>query len=202
MFQCDEKYLNEEVSIGGSVVNKSGVYLMKITGAELRRGYNSQSEGINLNLETEDGHAAWLNLYYKDKSGQVIQFQERNLNHLCYLIDTNPVLAPDNKINNFIGKQVMVGLKVGTRVKNDGNEGYDFQLQGFFDPRTGQTAKEKLSTVDAKIITQLKERYANAEEVVLKPSNNPPNKNYTHPNFGPANGQPGYYPVNNEDIPF
>ena len=196
MFEFDNKYLSEEVSTGGTTINKDDCYECVITEAKIWKSDNSNSESLNLKIkDAKTEKKAWINLFYKKKNGEDIDFNLRHLSHLTYLIGVKP--APDNAgiINAWTNKSIGVFLTVKATTLNNGNQGYEFSLQGFYDANTKLTAKEKSENLPPETYKKMKERFANAEPVELTSTNN-------SNSFNNSSNDDGFFPIDNDDIPF
>lgn len=195
MFEINKDYLSEEIGATGTHVNKSGCYEMVITDAKIWKSNssNSQSESLNLNIETLEGQKAWINLFYKKKDGNNIDFNLRHITHLSFLNNVaNPSPDRDGKITSFIGKVVGVILEVGTTELRDGGVGYDYKLIGFYNPSTKQTAKEMNEKIPADVYEKHMEKYKDVDEVVLTKSNKQESMDDID----------GFYTVSDDDLPF
>lgn len=198
MLTLNKDYINQEVSVGGNI-NKSGCYEVLITDAHFWDSNNSEAKSLNLKFEdTESSRKAWLNLFFKGKDGSQIDFQMRNLNHLMFLTK-NKGLSGDknNKIQSLQDKIVGIILKVDKEtIGNDGRQGYKYDLIGFYDPSTKQTAKEKSNKEDAEVYNTYLKRFEDAEEIILS-SNRQSNGSNEQSNLWE-----GFETINNDDIPF
>lgn len=193
MFNLNKDYLQEDVQVGGSVINKSGCYEMLITDANYFISNSSQSEAMNLTfLDTETERKAWKGLFYKNKNGEEVKFVTRNLNHLVELLKVNPTADKDNKIPSLVNKIIGVILEVKGEINYKGEPAYDFNVVGFYDPSTKQTAKEKINNEKAEAYYKAVEKYKDAEEVVLPKLDSQK----------PLDNIEGFYDVSNDDLPF
>lgn len=191
MFNLDKKYISENVETGGTTINKSGCYDVVISEAKIWKSENSKSESLNIKFnDLTTNKKAWLSLFYKGRNGQDIEFNTRHITHLAYLLNVNPEADNGGNINAFKDKTIGVFLVVKAVDLDNGGQGYEFSLQGFYDPRTRLTAKEKSENLPAEIYNKFVERFKDAEEIEL---NSNSNKNTS---------DEGFFPVNNDDIPF
>lgn len=193
MFNINKDFLNEEIGNTGTHINKSGCYEVVITDATIWKNNSSQSESLNLNIETLEGQKAWINLFYKKKTGEDITFNLRHITHLAFLNGVaNPNADSSGKITGFIRKVVGVILEVGTTELRDGKLGYDYKLIGFYDPSTKQTGKEKNNKEQAELYNKYLEKFENAEEVVLSKKTKQDDMSDIE----------GFYSISNDDLPF
>ena len=193
MFNTNKDYLNEDVQVGGSVINKSGCYEMMITDANIFKSKTSQSEALNLSfMDTETEKKAWKGLFYKNKNGEDVKFVIRNLTHLEHLLNVNPVADKDGNIPVFVNKIIGVFLEVKGEINYKDEPAYEFNVVGFYDPSTKQTAKEKINNSPAEAYYKAVEKYKDAEEVVLPKLDSQK----------PLDNIEGFYDVSNDDLPF
>lgn len=193
MFNYDKKYVSEDVPTGGTTINVNGCYECLITEAKIWKSDTSQSESLNLKIkDAKTDKKAWLNLFYKKKNGEDIDFNLRHLSHLVYLLGLTPDVDNAGIINSWTNKAIGIFLTVKATTLNNGNQGYEFSLQGFYDPNTKLTAKEKSENLPPETYKKMKERFANAEPVELTSTTS----------SSDSSVDDGFFPVNNDDIPF
>lgn len=191
MFNTNKDYLNEEVQVGGSVINKSGCYEVIITDANIFRSNTSQSEALNLTfIDTETEKKAWKGLFYKNKSGEDVKYVLRNITHLIHLLNVNPTEDKNGNIKEFKDKIIGVILEVKGEINYKNEPAYNFNVVGFYDPSTKQTAKEKNNKEKAETYYKALEKYKDAEEVELPKVEKS------------IDDIQGFYTVSNDDIPF
>ena len=189
MFVVNNDFLNEEVGGVSTHINKSGCYEVVITDAVIKTYQNSRAESLNLSVETMEGQKAWINLFYKKKDGTDVPFNLRHITHLTFLSSVNPTADKDGKIKAFVDKVVGIFLEVKTTELKDGGTGYDYNLIGFYNPSTKQTAKEMTDKLPAEVYGKYVEKFKDAQEVIL--SKQPK-----------QTSMEGFYVVNDNDIPF
>lgn len=193
MFNYDKKFISEDVPTGGTTINVNGCYECLITEAKIWKSDTSQSESLNLKIkDAKTDKKAWLNLFYKKKNGEDIDFNLRHLSHLVYLLGLTPDVDNNGFINSWTNKAIGIFLTVKATTLNNGNQGYEFSLQGFYDPNTKLTAKEKSENLPPETYKKMKERFANSEPVELTSTTSSSNSSVDD----------GFFPVNNDDIPF
>ena len=90
MFEYNSEYLNQGIGTGGTYINQSGVYEMAISEAYLLKMQNTYSEALILELEDLEEKKAKVNIWYKNKNGEKVEFQEKHITHLMYLLSINP----------------------------------------------------------------------------------------------------------------
>lgn len=171
MFNINKDYLGEEIGSGGTAINVSGVYNAHITEAKIWKSEQTQAESLNLKIENENGLIAWFNLFYKKKDGSDIDFNLRHITHLSYLLGTSDP-HPDHKghFKDFEDKFIGVFLTVKTTDLKDGGQGYQYNLDGFYDVNTRQTAKEKNENLKPEVHEKMLNKYKDALPVILNKS--------------------------------
>ena len=92
----------------------------------------------------------------------------------------------------FKNKIIGVFLEVKGEINYKDEPAYEFNVVGFYDPSTKQTAKEKINKSPAETYEKAMEKYKDAEEVVL------PKVEKQHS----MNNIDGFYTISNVDIPF
>lgn len=197
MFDLKQDYINEEVRLGGQSINKSGCYVAEIKGASIWTSSFSDSEALNLEIETEDKRTARLSIFYKNKNGETISFNEAHISQLAYLLGVNkPRVDTKNNIPSFIGGKIGIFIKVGSRYNEQkGREYYDYNLVGFYDPNTLQTSQEKANNLQAKKYEYLKNTFEQMPEVILNTSSAETQTNN-------SSNDNGFFPIDDNDIPF
>jgi hypothetical protein len=151
--------IQEEVSVGGNYLDKSGCYEVTITKIEDTKTKNGASQ-LKIDVETKEKQKTTIFFVYSDKEGKEIEFKTRQLNHLCYLLK----LTPD-KLEQMNGKEI--GMFMKAKLSQDGKY-INFDVDGFYDAKTKLTAKElneKKSTTP-EIYNQFKEKYEKEEPLV------------------------------------
>lgn len=194
MFKLDNKFIKEDVPSGGSTINRNGCYEGVIEKFSVYKadGKFSQSEAVNLTVVDDEGKKAWFSLWYKKKDGTDVEFNLRHLNHLCYLVGINaPKPANDGTVPEFIGKRIGFAITVDVEEVDKDKLGYKYNLVGFYDSETKQTAKEKSESTNPDFWVKQGQRFLNAEEVSLSLYKK---KDTTTPD--------GFFPMDNSDVPF
>ena len=157
MFNYKEDFLDEEIGSGTQKIMKSGCYNATIEKTGVLRSKESKSETLILNFKTDENENAKILLCYKDKSGNDVDFNNKHLSHLIYLLGINPALVKE--VKNEEGKlhyPILENKEMGiflsfkgmrTYTGTDGNEYEDteYNFRGFFHVITGKTAKETKS---------------------------------------------------------
>lgn len=198
MFNFNKNYLNEEIPTGGNTINQNGCYEVIIDEAKIRTYDKTYSESLNLKLYDEKTNKkCWLNLFYKNRDGEDIKFNNKHISHLVYLLQIKPELDSGGNIPGFINKRIGIFLSVETETLKNGKECYKFNLQGFYDPINKLTSKEKIEKLQGEVYNNFKERYKDSPVVEL-------NKNKVCNTNDINNDEDinSFFPVDNNDLPF
>ena len=164
MFNYKEDFLDEEIGSGTQKIMKSGCYNATIEKTGVLRSKESKSETLILNFKTDENENAKILLCYKDKSGNDVDFNNKHLSHLIYLLGINPALVKE--VKNEEGKlhyPILENKEIGiflsfkgmrTYTGTDGNEYEDaeYNFRGFYNPVTFRTAKETKDSVNGTMI--------------------------------------------------
>lgn len=154
---------------GGDFVSESGCYVGEIQAKAITAG--SGSKGIEFSLKTNEGLSAnYINIYFEKANGDRINGGYNHLQSLMGLLQVGTLAMPvdDGQGNYWIkelcGKQAGLALQKRMYTKNDGADGYDFQLRAIFDANTLQTYKEKSNGEQAKKVPLLDETMKDIDE--------------------------------------
>lgn len=177
MFNYKEDYLNQQVGIGGKNINQSGCLEVVITSATLLKIKDSKSEALTLALEDLEERKAKINIWYKNKQGETVEFQEKHITYLIDLLGINPKMVKiieDRETGKefvpiFHNKIIGIILEfqgTETYIGNDGNEykRYNYNLKGFYDVSTQRTAEEIKNNKEPKTYNYWKERFEKENE--------------------------------------
>lgn len=167
---------------GASYVNKSGCYICTIERAYIYTADNSNSEAVNIELTTNNDEKIRLNLFYKNKKGEAIEFNEIHLNHLEHLtksIHDQLVNSIAYELINKLQRPVIKGLtnkKIGVVVEVEaGEKNYNYILKSFFEVEKNRTSEEIMNQVEPTTISKYMKKYENAQEVKLNKEENKTN---------------------------
>lgn len=193
MFNVNAEYLNEEINSGGKAINKNGCYEVKIDKFKIWKSDESQTESANITFVTDDGKKAWVSLFYKKKTGEVIDFNQKILTHLSFVVGVNGAKQDeDGHVKDYIGKELGIVVKVDTEVNQKGEDSYKFSIVDVYNPNTLQTAYERFNKIPTKAVAKYRELYKDAEEVKLN----------SIKEVKEDDGFDGFFEINNDDIPF
>lgn len=142
---------------GGDFISEGGAYKGIITKALCVQA-GTGSQGIELSFEDKTGlKCNFITIYYKKKDGEIIKGGHNAINALMVIMgiqNLTYVNAGDDVLcNELVNKPIGLCLQKVLYTKNDGSEGYKFDLRFPFDPSNNQTVKEKASNSPAKSVS-------------------------------------------------
>lgn len=173
MLNYNTEYLSQGIGTGGGAIKQSGVYPLIITGAYLFNSKDTQSQALVLELENIDEEKARLQIWFKDKNGNEVEYNSKHITHLINLLGINPQIVNETRYNDikkrdelarFLNKMIGTIIEYDgaeTYIGNDGNEytRHNYKLKGFYDINTGKTADEKNNGTEAKSVKYWEEKF-------------------------------------------
>ena len=154
---------------GSDYVMETGGY----TGAIQAKAITAKSGslGIEFSMKTDEGlQANYIQIYFQKSDGERIKSGYGHLQSLMGLLQIGELAHPQSDqngdcwINELCNKRVGLFLQKRMYTKNNGEDGYDFQLRAVFDPQTLQTYKEKSNGVDAQRVPYMDENTKDLDE--------------------------------------
>ena len=124
-----------------SFIQESGSYIGKFTDAKAVTA-NTGTKGFEFSFETDDGMKAnYLTVYYEKADGSKIKGGFNLINAIMGVTKT-PSLNTGSELS---GKAIGLSLQKVLYTKNDGGDGYKFEIRIPYIAQTKQTLKEALS---------------------------------------------------------
>lgn len=153
---------------GGDYISEGGAYQCTIIEAKYVKA-RTNSQGIEFSVQTADGlKANYLTAYYMKEDRTPISGGQSIINAIMGLVGLPGISSVKRGEEwvcpEFEGKQVGLFLQKRLYTKNDGKEGYEFQIRAPFDPRSMQTLKEKVSGKAAESISRWGLSYKDIDE--------------------------------------
>lgn len=143
----------------GAFVNRTGAYKGKITLAKWTRSQLG-AEALELSFESDQGEKVdYLTIYYQGKDGKSIDFGVNliqaimgctGVKNLSRLPTEQALLCPELQL-----KPIGLFLQKVLYTKQDGSDGYRFQVITPFSPKSGKTLSEYRNNEDAKRVPDL-----------------------------------------------
>ncbi len=163
---------------GGDFINEGGAYMGIITKALCVQA-KTGTQGLELSFEDKTGlKANYITLYYQKNTGEVIKGGHSVINALMVIMGlqnlTNTQNGQETVCNELTGKPIGFCLQKVLYTKNDGGEGYKFELRFPFNTSSGLTVKEQLSGSPAKSVELFVNNYKDKEQ---RDQNNAPQSN-------------------------
>ena len=158
---------NQEEAVKAGVsnfVSESNAYAGKIVSAEWIVSSQKGTKGIELSFETDEGlRANYLTIYYQ-KSDNTMLTGSKMLNAIigCVRGDalTSKGINQQNGETKYFcpelqGKVIGLILQKVLYTKQDGSDGYKFEIRIPFIPQTGKTLGEQLGNKDAQAVNKI-----------------------------------------------
>lgn len=155
-----EQESGEKAGIGG--VTETGAYVGSLS-AKLSIAQTG-TKSIEFTLKTESGEARYLSAYYEKQDGTVINSGKNIINAVMGLlklpgINQQAAFDAEGKdilaIPEFEGKQIGFVLQKVLYTKNNGDDGYKFEIRIPFSAVSRQTLKEALSNTPAQTVDSM-----------------------------------------------
>lgn len=161
-----------EKSGGSDFLQSGGAHICTITVAKCVQA-KTGTHGIEFSVVTDDGAKAnYLTAYYAKQDNTPIGSGQSLLNALMGFMNLQSISYIPQNINGeqcsivpeFTNKKIGLFLEKVLRTKNDGSDGYGFNIRCPFDPQTKQTFKEKSQSQPAQAIDRMAESYKDKDE--------------------------------------
>jgi len=154
---------------GGDFVTETGCYVGAITAKAITA--RSGALGVEFSMKTDEGLTAnYINIYFQKSDGTQIKGGYNLLQGLMGIFKLSNLNQPtpdangDYYITEFHGKRACFALQKRVYTKNDGSDGFDFQLRAVGDADTLKTFKELATGSEAKKIPGLDESMKDIDE--------------------------------------
>lgn len=154
---------------GGDYISETGAYVGTVTAKAITA--RSGSLGVELSIKTDEGLTGnFINIYFQKANGDKINSGWNHLQSMMGLLKIGTLAQPiddgngDFWIKEFNNQKIGLALQKRLYTKNDGSDGFDFQLRAIFDPLTLQTYKEKSENVEPKKVKLLDETMKDIDE--------------------------------------
>ena len=152
------------VKAGAGGVTESGAYVGDLF-AKLGVA-NTGTKFLEFTLKTDSGEARYLSAYYEKSDGTVINNGKNLINAVMGLlklpgINEQAAFDAEGKdilmVPEFEGKRIGFVLQKVLYTKNDGSDGYKFEIKMPFSAVSRKTLKEALSSSDAITVDKMLE---------------------------------------------
>lgn len=194
-------YNQDSAMKAGGTAKENGAYLGHIKSADYKRA-NSGSSGLEITFETKDGSEFnYLTLWYQKQDGSEIKGGSSMINAIMGITQTQSLsekqVGVDQQTQQPIftapeltGKDVGFVLQKVLYTKNDGSDGYKFEIRLPFNMQTRQTLKEQVSNAQPGMVDRILATLKDKDERKSQGPMNAPTQQ-----FGQITGQPAPQPT-------
>ena len=164
VFQYNEEQAAAADTGGSEYITESGVYRGFIEQAKWTEAQTG-AKGLELTFESEKGQKAnYLTLYYQKKDGSQNEVGHQQIQSLMGVTGaqalsqapgSNGLIAPE-----LTRKPVQVALERENYIKQNGDEGFRFQIKCFMSARSGLTIAEHKAGKEAESAGYWAKRFA------------------------------------------
>lgn len=160
MFQYNQE-MAESIG-GGSYVTKSGGFDLKVVRAQFVGSPTTKAGALEMDFETRDGlKCNYVSINHTSGAGQPNTYGQSLINAVMGVIGLQSLSQDQNgNCPELLGKAFKGILQRVDYTKNNGQDGYKFDLKLVADIQTGQTVKEANSNLQAESF----QKYAEAIE--------------------------------------
>lgn len=157
---------------GSDFLQEGGAYICTIESAIYTKA-GTGSHGIEFSIKTSEGlKANYITAYYAKDNNEPINSGQSLLNALMGFIGaaglsfSNTTLdgAQVSIVPELMGKTIGLFLQKKLYTKNDGSEGYKFDIRCPFDAKTRQTFKERIASKTAESIDRMASSYKDIDD--------------------------------------
>ena len=165
---------------GGNFISDGGAYIVKILEAKYPKA-KTDTSGIEFSLESKAGQKAnYITVYYVKADGSPVKGGMSILSAMMGLLGSNTITSSNGRSQDgkdificpeFTGKTIGMFLQKSLYTKNDGSDGYKFDIRVPFDPATSKTLREKIGNDQPKTIENMTNSYKDKDERVQQQQN-------------------------------
>lgn len=161
MFTFDDESAR---TAGAGGASETGAYAGNISAAIFTTGRDSQSEAMEFSIDSDVGKINYLRINYKGREGQPLKHGAALINAIMGLTKVKQLNAVemtngDGEIElhckELEGKPIGFVLQKILYTKNDGGDGYKFDVKQVFGANTRKTYKEAIDNTPAEAVTKL-----------------------------------------------
>lgn len=174
---------NQESAVkagGGEYVSEGGAYIVTINEAKYEKA-KTGTDGLEFSVTTEDGmKASYLRVYFakkaqeQGKQGEPIKGGVSLLNAMMGILRASGMTAVKKGdiyvCPEFEGKKIGLFLQKVLYTKNDGSEGYKFEIVVPFHPSDRRTMREIVDNKPAQMVDRMTANYKDRVEKQQGPS--------------------------------
>lgn len=140
-------------------ITESGAYTGKLSAKYVQGSNGSKSAGIEFSLDGEQGKLNYLTAWYQKKDGTCNDSGFNLVNAMMGLLKiqalTSKQVGEDWVYPEFEGKQIGLVVQKELFTKNNGSEGYKFEIVMPFSAQSRKTLKEALANAPATAVDKM-----------------------------------------------
>ena len=140
-------------------ITESGAYVGKLSAKYVQGSNGSKSAGIEFSLECDKGKLNYLTAWYQKKDGTCNTTGYNLVNAMMGLLKlqtlTSKQVGEDWVCPEFEGKQIGLVVQKELFTKNDGSEGYKFEIVMPFSAQSRKTLKEAMANAPATAVDKM-----------------------------------------------
>jgi len=140
-------------------ITESGAYVGKLSAKYVQGSNGSKSAGIEFSLECDQGKLNYLTAWYQKKDGTCNTTGYNLVNAMMGLLKlqtlTSKQVGEDWVCPEFEGKQLGLVVQKELFTKNDGSEGYKFEIVMPFSAQSRKTLKEAMANTPATAVDKM-----------------------------------------------
>ena len=140
-------------------ITESGAYVGKLSAKYVQGSNGSKSAGIEFSLECDQGKLNYLTAWYQKKDGTCNTTGYNLVNAMMGLLKlqtlTSKQVGDEWLCPEFEGKQLGLVVQKELFTKNDGSEGYKFEIVMPFSAQSRKTLKEAIANAPATAVDKM-----------------------------------------------
>src|SRR5574344_44115 len=140
-------------------ITESGAYVGKLSAKWVQGSNGSKSAGIEFSLECDQGKLNYLTAWYQKKDGTCNDSGFNLVNAMMGLLKiqqlTSKQAGEDWACPEFDGKQIGLVVQKELFTKNNGQEGYKFEIIMPFSAQSRKTLKEAMANSPATAVDKM-----------------------------------------------
>ena len=140
-------------------ITESGAYVGKLSAKYVQGSNGSKSAGIEFSLECDQGKLNYLTAWYQKKDGTCNTTGYNLVNAMMGLLKlqtlTSKQVGEEWLCPEFEGKQLGLVVQKELFTKNDGSEGYKFEIVMPFSAQSRKTLKEAIANTPATAVDKM-----------------------------------------------
>lgn len=154
---------------GGDFITDGGPYICQITEAKYTTA-RTGTMGIEFSIKTQEGLSArFITVYYQKGDGDIVKGGHSLIHALMGLLQIQGITTAQNQDGEqycpeLQGKKVGLFLQKKLYTKNDGSDGYKFEIAVPFNMADRRTLRELIDNKPAQTIERMHASYSDKDE--------------------------------------